>query len=327
MKKNVLSTLLVLILLLSALFGAASPAASQSVLTLKFAHVLAPTHPYQLGAEKFKAILEATAPSPVNVEIFHSAQLGSERELTEGMQLGTIDIAIVPGSIALFEPKMGVFDLPYIFTDREHARRVLDGEIGRATAANLPNNDLRLLAYWENGFRHVTNSQRPIVTPDDLRGLRIRVPENRFYEANFTAFGANTVTMAFGELYMALSQGTIDAQENPLAIIATNRFYEVQDFVSLTSHVYGPAHVLISEHTWNRLSPDMQQAIMNAALEAKVYQRRMLEEAEAEFISQIEASGTVINEVDQEAFRARASEVWEMFSAEFGDVIERILNY
>lgn len=226
--------------------SAATEGSAEEEIVLRFAHVLSPDHPYQLGAEKFKEVLEENAPQPVRVEIYPSAELGGERALTEGMQIGTIDISIVPGTISSFEPKMGVFDLPYIFRDKEHAYKVLDGEIGEEVAADLPSQGLRLLSYWENGFRHVTNSAGPIETPEDLNGLKIRVPENSIYIDTFIEWNANVTSMAFGELYTALQQQTIDAQENPLALIYTNKFYETQDYLSLTGHFYGPAHVVMS---------------------------------------------------------------------------------
>lgn len=295
-------------------------------IVLKFGHVLAPTHPYNLGAEKFKEILEANAPQQVRVEIFPSSQLGSERDMTEGLQLGTVDIAIVPGTIASFEPRMGVLDLPYIFRDREHAYKVLDGEIGQELASNLPAKGLRLLAYWENGFRQITNSKKPINTPEDIRGLKIRVPENRIYVSAFTEWGANVTTMAFGELYTALQQKTIDAQENSLAIIYTNKLYETQDYISMTNHFYGPAQVLISEITWNKLSDEMKQAIQKAAEEARDYQRQLLMDLEEEYIEGLKKEGMQVNEVNKDAFQESAKAVWEAYRSEFGDLIDRIAN-
>jgi tripartite ATP-independent transporter DctP family solute receptor len=297
---------------------------SAADLVLKFGHVLAPSHPYNLGAEKFKEVLEANAPEPVRVEVYHSSQLGNERDLTEGLQLGTVDIAIAPGTIGSFAPVQGVLDLPYLFRDRDHAYKVLDGEIGDELASDLPSKGLRLLAYWENGFRNVTNSVKPIEKPADLEGLKIRVPKNNTYVETFKEWGANVTTMAFGELYTALQQQTVDAQENPLAIIYTNKFYEAQKYLSLTHHFYGPAQVLISESTWGRLSPGMQEAVMNAAEEARDYERQLLKDKDAEYLANLKAEGMLINEVDRDAFVEAAKPVWEKYSDKFGDLIQRI---
>jgi len=301
-----------------------APTASGDVLTLKLAHVLAPEHPYNLAANKFKEILEANAPTPVVVEVFPSGQLGSERDITEGMQFGTVDIGIVPGTITLFEPKMGAISLPYIFDNAEHAYRVLDGEIGQELAANLPGNGLRLLSYWENGFRSVTNNQRPITQPDDLKGLKIRVPEDVVYQDAFNQFGANVTAMAFGELYTALQQKTIDGQENPLALIATNKIYEVQEYLSLTEHFYGPAQVLISEERWQSLSPEMQAAVQDAMNQARDFERQTLAENNASYLQTIIDSGTKVNEVDKSLFMEDAQVVWDKYRGEYGDVIDKI---
>jgi TRAP-type transport system periplasmic protein len=329
--KNILSMLLIasLVLVISACGGSKSSStegetSKEEEIVFKFGHVLAPDHPYQLAAEKFKEVLEANAPQPVKVEIYHSAQLGSERDLTEGLQLGTIDMAIAPGTISSFEPRMKVLDLPYIFKDREHAYKVLDGEIGKELASGLPAKELRLLSYWENGFRHVTNSKKPVVTPEDLEDLKIRVPENTTYVDTFKEWDANVTTMAFAELYGALQQKTIDAQENPLALISTNKFYEAQKYLSLTGHFYGPAHVLISEKTWDKLSKEMQEAVQKAADEARDYERKLLSDKDSEYLQGLKDKGMEVNEVDTEAFMKASKPVWDKYSSEFGDMIEKI---
>lgn len=308
--------------------GSNNNAGGQSAkeIVLKFGHVLAPTHPYNLGAEKFKEILEANAPQPVRVEIYHSSQLGNERDLTEGLQLGTLDLAIAPGTITSFEPKMRVFGLPYIFKSREHAYKVLDGEIGKELASNLPSVNLRLLAYWENGYRQITNSKRPIYTPEDLKGIKLRVPENKVYVDTFTKWGANVTTMAFGELYTALQQKAIDAQENSIALVFTNKFYEVQKYISLSNHVYEPAPLLISQITWDKLSSEMQAAVQKAAEEARDYERKLLVDADKEHLEGLKKEGMQVNEVDLEAFKKASEPVWDAYRSEFNEYIEKIQN-
>jgi tripartite ATP-independent transporter DctP family solute receptor len=330
--KKILSMLVIvsLVIVISACGQSASSTGGETAkpkeIVLKFGHVLAPDHPYQLAAEKFKQILEGNAPQPIKVEIYHSAQLGSERDLTEGLQLGTLDFAIAPGTISSFEPRMKLLDLPYLFRDKAHAYKVLDGEIGKELASGLPAKDLRLLAYWENGFRHITNSKKPIVTPDDLKGIKIRVPENSTYVDTFKQWGANVTTMAFGELYGALQQKTIDGQENPLALISTNKFYEAQKYLSLTGHFYGPAQLLISEKTWNKLSKEMQAAVQKAADEARDYERKLLSDKDAEYLKNVKDHGMEVNEVDAEAFRKASQPIWDKYKSEFGDMIEKIKN-
>ncbi|CAK7066305.1 MAG: Solute-binding protein [Desulfovibrio sp.] len=296
-------------------------------ITLKFGHVLAPTHPYNLGALKFAEILKNNKAVNVEVEVFHSSQLGNERDLTEGLQLGTVDLALAPGTASLFEPKMALFDLPYIFRDRAHAYAVLDGPIGQEIAKDMPSKGIRLLAYWENGYRNVTNSKRPIEKPEDLKGIKIRVSENKVHVATFKAFGCNVTAMAFGEVFTALQQRTIDAQENPLAIIVSSKFYEAQPYVSLTEHVYMPAHLLISEERWQSFPADVKKAVQDAAIEARDFERKVIAEGDDKYIADLKAAGIKINSVDKTAFVefVKAS-VWPQFEKEFGALRQRVID-
>ena len=297
-------------------------------ITMKFGHVLAPAHPYNLGAMKFAEILKNNKDINVEVEVFHSSQLGNERDLTEGLQLGTVDFALAPGTVAMFQPKMALFDLPYIFRDRQHAYAVLDGPIGTELAKDMPSKGLRLLAYWENGYRNITNSKHPIVKPEDLDGIKIRVSENRVHVATFKAFGCNVTAMAFGEVFTALQQKTIDAQENPLAIIVSSKFYEVQPYVSLTEHVYMPAHLLISESRWQSLPENVRKAVQAAAIEARDYEREIIAENDAKYIAELKAAGIAINKVDKKPFvDAVKNTVWKEFENEFGDLRRRVIDH
>ncbi len=296
-------------------------------IVLKFGHVLAHNHPYNIGAEKFAEILKNNKNVNVDVQVFHSSQLGNERDLTEGLQLGTVDLALAPGTVALFEPKMGLFDLPYIFRDRQHAYKVLDGPIGTELAKDMPSKGLRLLAYWENGYRNVTNSKRPIKSPDDLKGIKIRVSENKVHVATFTAFGCNVTTMAFGEVFTALQQKTIDAQENPLAIIVSSKFYEAQPYLSLTEHVYMPAHLLISEARWQSFPPEVKKAVQEAAVQARDFERKLMIDSNDQLLAELKKANIQINEVDKAPFAEIVKNtVWKQFEKEFGALRQQIMN-
>ena len=229
-----------------------SVAAAKDSYTFKFADVVADNHPYNMGARYFKENLEAAAKEAgynVTMEIYSNSALGGERELAESMQLGTLDMALIPGCAV---------SLPYLFESREVAHAVLDGEIGKELAADMPEETgLRLLAYWENGFRNMTNSKAPINGPEDVKGVTIRVPETEVYVSFFSELGANVVTMSFSELYTALQQKTVDGQENPTALIATNKLYETQKYMSLTEHIYGPSELCFSEKIWKTLPADL----------------------------------------------------------------------
>ena len=293
--------------------------------SLRLGHVLAPSHPYHLGSVRFAELVSKKSGGKVEIQVFHSSQIGSERDLCEGMQLGTVDLAIAPGTIALFLPKMGVFDLPFIFRDRPHAYKVLDGPIGQQVAAELPKKGLRLLAYWENGFRQITNSKRPIAKASDLVGLKLRVPENKVQVAMFKEWGANVTSMSFGELFTALQQGTVDGQENPLAIIYTAKLSEVQKYLSLSGHMYMPAHLLISEKTRGRLSPEGLKAVQEAAVEARGYERNLIAESDTKLVDELKKAGMRVNDVDKASFNAGAKKVWESFAPQFGpDLVKAI---
>ncbi len=309
---------------------AAAPA-SKGSFTFKFADVVADDHPYNQGARYFKEKLEAAAKEAgydVKMDIYSNSALGGERELAESMQLGTLDMALIPGCAIQFNKKFGLIDLPYLFESKEIAYKVLDGEIGKELAENMPQeSQLRLLCYWENGFRNMTNSKRPIKTPEDVAGLTMRTPETDVYVAFFKNMGANVVAMSFSELYTALQQKTIDGQENPSALIATNKLYEAQHYMSLTEHIYGPSELCISEKIWQTLPADLQEIIQKTSEEARDYERQVCAELGDSYVKQIEDAGTeVVKDIDKSLFKPYAEQVWEQYKDEYGEYITRIQN-
>lgn len=308
-----------------------STAAAKDSYTFKFADVVADNHPYNMGARYFKENLEAAAKEAgynVTMEIYSNSALGGERELAESMQLGTLDMALIPGCAVSFNPKWGLIDLPYLFESREVAHAVLDGEIGKELAADMPEETgLRLLAYWENGFRNMTNSKAPINGPEDVKGVTIRVPETEVYVSFFSELGANVVTMSFSELYTALQQKTVDGQENPTALIATNKLYETQKYMSLTEHIYGPSELCFSEKIWKTLPADLQEIIQKCAEDARDYERQCCADLEQSYLDEIEAAGTIVNkDIDKSQFKPYAEKVYEQYKDAYGTYIERIQN-
>lgn len=301
-------------------------APSWAAMALKAGHTLAPDHPYQLGLLKFAEIIKEKTGGEITLDAFHSSQLGSERELIEGMQMGTVDMAVISTApLAGFTKSFLVYDLPFIFPNSAAAHKVLDGEIGQKSLADLDKIGIVGLAFYENGFRQVTNSVRPIVKPEDARGLKIRTMENKIHMASFRAVGANPVPMAFGELFTALQQKTIDAQENPLPIIFTSKFYEVQEFCSMTNHFYSPAPLLMSKAVWNKLTPEQQTIIKDAAVEARAYQREELAKQDAAFVKSLADAGMKMNDVDQAAWLKAMEPVYKQFESEIGaDVIKAV---
>lgn len=297
---------------------------SGEAVEFKIGHVVAEDHPYHKGMLKFKEIIESNPDLNISVQVFANSQLGGEREMAEALQLGTLDIAIIPGVISSFSEDMGVLDLPYLFKSREEAYKVLDGEIGEQLAEKMPEaNGFRLLSYWENGFRNVTNSRREVKQASDLEGITIRVPENRVYQAFFEELGSNVIAMSFSELYTALHQKTIDGQENPVALIATNKLYETQPYLSMTEHFYGPAQVCISEMKWQTLPENIQSALVEAMNEARDYERQLMAESEEGYLKDITDAGTMVTDVDKSSFDDAVQRTYARFP-EYDEIVNKI---
>lgn len=302
--------------------------AARPTMNLKVGHVLAPDHPYQLGLEKFAELVAEKSDGRITIDVFHSSQLGGEREMIEGLQLGTLDMTIVSTApLAGFANSFLVFDLPFIFQDRDSAYEVLDGPIGTEILGTLDSVGIKGLCFWENGFRHVTNSKLPVKLPQEMDGMKIRTMENKIHMSSFRVLGADPTPMAFGELFTALQQKTVDAQENPIPIIYTSNFYEVQDYLSLTGHFYAAAPLLISKSLWDSLSPEDQEIIMESALEAQDYERGLIRQMDEECIELLKEKGMEVIEVDKQAWFEAMQPVYEEYKAEIGeDVIQRVLD-
>ncbi len=289
-------------------------------ITLKLGHGTAKNSLYHAGSKKFKELVEEKTNEQIEVQLFPDGQLGHDKDLTEGMKLGTIQMGMIGVEpLTNVAPKLKAINLPYLFKDRETAYKVLDGEIGKEMVENLPEEQgVRVLGYFENGFRNVSNSKREILTPEDLDGLKLRTPSSKVSLAIFEALGANPTPMSFGELYTALEQGTVDGQENPLALIHSAKFYEVQDYVSLTNHMYSPMVLTISEKTWKSLSPELQKTVQEAADEAKDYERQLSADQEEELIETLKSEGVTISEPDLEPFVEATKDVHKQFDDQYG---------
>lgn len=340
MKKKVVAILLVALLSVLMLAGCgggnagnnAAPSGDQGsnqsgdTITIRVGHVLAPTHPYQLGLEKFAELVNQKTNGKVKVEVFHSSQLGNERDMIEGLQLGTLEMTLVSTApLSSFTKKFYVFDLPFMFQDVKAARKVVDSEIGTQLLDSLQDQGLVGLVYFENGFRSVTNNKLPITKPEDLKGLKIRTMENPIHMESFKVMGADPTPMAFGELFTALQQGTIDGQENPLPVIETSKFYEVQKYLSMTEHFYAPSPLLISKTFFEGLDADTQKAIKEAAVEARDYERGLLDEMNARLKKEMADKGMQVNDVDKAPFIQAVQPVYQKFESEIGkDLIKQV---
>jgi tripartite ATP-independent transporter DctP family solute receptor len=259
-------------------------------------------HPQYLGLVKFKEIVEEKTDGQIIVETYHSGQLGDDRTMTEALQLGSQEVTIPSTApLANFVPEFSVFDFPFLFPSEEVADKVLDGEVGQKFLQKLEGQNLVGLAYWENGFRQVSNSKQAIETAADFEGLKLRTMENDLHLEAFRALGANPTPMAFTELFTALQQGTVDGQENPFATIYLSKFYEVQKHVSNTNHIYSPFVFLMSKTFYDELTEEQQQIVKDAAVEAGLYERELNREANAKYLASLQEEGVTYTEISPEA--------------------------
>lgn len=300
-------------------------------MTLALGHTTADneTSHYHQGALKFKEKVEAETGGKVTIEIHANGALGGEREMTEAVQVGTVDMVFTSsGPIGNFASKSNAFDFPFLFRDKEHAYAVLDGELGNEVNEQLEEVGIKVLAWAENGFRNITNNNHPIIHPDDMKGLKIRTMENQVHLSAFESYGSAPTPMSFTELFSSMQQGVVDGQENPLAVIIPNKFYEVQSYLTLSNHIYSPAPLLMSKSKFDGFSPELQQIFLEAAEEMRDWERNFVTELNEEFIQIALDEGMEIvteDEFDYDAFLEATQPVYEEYANEYGEFHERIM--
>jgi tripartite ATP-independent transporter DctP family solute receptor len=310
-----------------ALAGACAsvPVAAQT--TIKIGYATAATSHYGVGSTAFCDDLEKRTSGRYKCQQFANSALGGEREMIEAVQLGTLDVVNTStGPVGNFVPEVNIVDIPFLFRDYDHARKTLDGQIGQELLAKFPAKGLVAIAWTENGFRHMTNSKRPINKPDDVKGLKIRSMQNKVHIQAFQSIGIQPTPMAFPELFTALQQGTVDGQENPIPVILSAKFAQVQKHLSLTGHVYSPALLIVSPALWNKLSDADKAAFREAGKAGAAAQRKKVNDDERDGIAQLRAGGMeVVTNVDGNAFRNAMTPVWSEFAKQYGaDNIKRI---
>jgi len=279
---------------------------------IKLGVVTKPGSAQNVCAEKFKEILESRSPK-YTVTIYHSASLGTETEILQQVQLGTVHMAIITsGPFDVFLPEVRVVDYPFLFDSYEQVDAVLDGSPGQEILKRLEKVGFKGLAFSENGFRHLTNSKRPVHSVKDVEGLKIRVMESVLHKELWRLLGANPTPMGW-PIYTELQQGTIDGQENPLSVIWTYKLYEVQKYLSLTKHVYS-SHIDVANLKWfNSLPPEDQKLIQEAMIEAAHYQRKWNRENEATFLKNLKEAGMIVDEnPDIQSFREKAKDIQKL---------------
>ncbi|QHZ48466.1 TRAP transporter substrate-binding protein [Bacillus sp. NSP9.1] len=296
---------------------AVSKTSSEEVVTIRFGHGAAESNERHQAVMKFKELVEKASNNEIKVEVYPNEQLGSEAEMVESVTMNSLQM-VAAAAFNQYDQRISAFELPYLFHSKEQAWQVLDGEIGQEVAAPLLEDNLRVLAYFENGFRHIT-SNKPIETPEDLAGVKIRTPEVPVSIDSFRAMGANPTPMAFGELYMALQQGTVDAQENPIANIYAARFNEVQQYLNKTYHQYTPLPVAINEGVWQSLSSNHQEILKSSAKKAAQFHRDLIDENEKKMEEELEDQGMEVIEPDTAPFKEKVEVVYEKYKKEFGE--------
>ncbi|EHL65736.1 TRAP transporter substrate-binding protein [Cloacibacillus evryensis] len=317
--KKILAAVMFMVIMAA---GAASAAPEYKI---KVAYISSESHPTAQAMTGFAKDVDSASKGRIKVELYPNGQLGSDRELCEGVQMGTIQMVVSSTSaLAGFDKRIQVLDLPYLFTTRKAAFDAVDGELGKKLNSYLEKKGFLVLGYQENGFRHVTNSKRPIKTPADLKGLKIRTMENPMPIAFFKELGANPTPMSWGELYTALQQGTVDAQENPYAMIDDGKFYEVQKYVSETGHLFSYEIIIANKKFMEKLPADLRKIVDDAAHRAVMAQRARMEKEEAVFKAKVTKTGLKANTLTPEQkkpFVDATKKVYSQFEKDLGKEI------
>ncbi|WHH57330.1 TRAP transporter substrate-binding protein [Petroclostridium sp. X23] len=295
-------------------------------IVLKLGYGAPTSNPRHLVAEQYSKWVSEQTNGKVKIELYPAEMLGTDKQMAEAVTMGTLDMSInAHGVIASYEPKLAAIELPFLFDAPEKVGKVLDGEIGEELAKNLPAKGMRILAYWENGLRHITNSKKAIEKPEDLKGLKIRTPENKMTLAIFKALGASPAPLAFPELYLALSQGVFDGQENPVTNIHAAKFDEVQKYISITNHKYESCPLIVSETVWGKLPADVQKVLKEGAVKFAQEHRKMIQENEAKLLADLESKGMKVSRPDLKPFQEATKSVYAEWESVLGkDLIEKI---
>lgn len=336
MLKKVVSVMLFSILLIVAAAcsndegksnSSSSSESSGETIKLRLGHITNENDAWHLGAEKFAELVKEKSDGSVEVVIYPSSTLGNDRDLIEGMQLGSVDFALVAGVLSNFYEPYSILELPYLFRDNDHLEKILYGDVGTKLKTDLLDNaEIRGLEFWVRGPRLLTANKK-VENLEDLKGLKIRVPEIPASIKAWEAMGAVPTPMAFGEVYSSLQTGIIDAQENPLALIESNKLNEVQSHLMMTNHVYGYVLLAMSDQTYSKLTKDQQKAVEEAAKEATEYENELVLEQEEKLLQKLKDSGIEVVELDTKPFMEKANTIHEEFAKKSGkELYDSIVN-
>lgn len=314
-------------LTLLAVAGALAFGAASAQTTIRISHPTPATSHYGAGTQAFCAEVEKRTANRYKCQI--QPNVNDERASIEAVQLGTLDATNTStGPVSNFVPEVGIVDIPFLFRDYDHARAVLDGPIGQDLLAKFTAKGLIGLAWTENGFRHLTNNRRAVVKPEDVKGLKVRTMQNPVHIQAFQSIGVQPTPMAFSELFTALQQGVVDGQENPIPVILSAKFSQVQKHLALTGHVYSPSVLIVSPKLWNSLSDADKAAFREAGKIGSAAQRKKVNDDEATGIDQLKKEGVAVSSIDGAAFRSAMNPVFSDLAKKYGaENIRRIQDF
>ena len=295
--------------------GLASPALAEP-LELKFGHVGAPGSLFEASANEFARCANEKLAGKVDVQTFGSSQLGKDKELLQKLKLGQVDFSLPSSVMSSVSDVFGVFEMPYIISDRDHMKRVEAAILENTLQPAVKAKGYRILAIWENGFRHITNNVRPINVPSDLEGIKLRTPKGAWRVKMFKLYGANPTPMSFSEVFTALQTGVIDGQENPYAQIWSAKFQEVQKYLSITGHVYTPGYLLVSDKHFSKLPQDVQAGLQECGKETQAFVYDTAAKLEVELLNNLKEGGIQVNTADKAAFIEASKPIYDDFAAE-----------
>lgn len=330
MMKTISSLLGVMLLTVLVLGGCASSATSgdnKDVTVLRLGHIQSESDIWNVSSVKFAELVNEKTNGSVKVEIYPSSTLGSDRDLIEGMQIGSVDFSLVAGVMSNFYTPYSILELPYLFDDMDHMKAFLYGEGGKKLQQDmLEATGVRGLEFFIRAPRELTTNKL-VETPADLKGIKIRVPNIEASVEGWEAMGANPTPMNFSEVYSSLQTGVIDAQENPASFITSAKIHEVQDYLIKTDHVYGYVQLLMSDKTYQKLTEAEQKAVEEAAIEARDYQNELVAKADEEALQEMKDAGVEIIEVDKEAFKDLVLPVHKRLADKYGrELYDSIVN-
>ncbi len=299
--------------------------------TIRVSNGINQEHPVGNGVAKMTSCLTEKSGGKMKLQAFWGGALGGDLQATQALRSGTQEMVVTSTSPLIgILPDLGVFDLPFLFTNEKEADAILDGEVGKSISDKLPGVGLVNLAYWENGFRNLTNSRKPVEKLEDFPGLKVRVMQNNIFLDTFRTVGTNAVPMAFQEVFPALETRAIDGQENPLVTIDTSKLYEVQKYLSLTRHAYTPFIVPYSKALWDKLSADEQKALSECAIQGRDEQRKVSRDLSQKSLENLKKQGMIVNELsetEQTRLRDAVKPVYEKHAATIGkETVDRMLT-